>query len=67
MRWKKTKKLRARLAERVKIVITDEYQDVNPIQEKLIRDLHSLGASVKVVGDDDQTIYQWRGATSETS
>lgn len=56
------KKLRARLAERVKIVITDEYQDVNPIQEKLIRDLHSLGASVKVVGDDDQTIYQWRGS-----
>lgn len=56
------KKLRARLAERVKVVIIDEYQDVNPIQEKLIRDLHSLGAAIKVVGDDDQTIYQWRGS-----
>lgn len=58
----KDQKLRARLAERVKVVIVDEYQDVNPIQEKLIRDLHSLGAAVKVVGDDDQTIYQWRGS-----
>jgi DNA helicase II / ATP-dependent DNA helicase PcrA len=54
--------LRSRLAERVKVVIVDEYQDVNPIQEKIVRELHNLGANVKVVGDDDQTIYQWRGS-----
>lgn len=54
--------LRARLANRVKVVIVDEYQDVNPVQEKLVRELHELGAQVKVVGDDDQTIYQWRGS-----
>lgn len=54
--------LRARLQARVKVVIVDEYQDVNPIQEKLVRALHELGAQVKVVGDDDQTIYQWRGS-----
>lgn len=54
--------LRRRLAERLRYVIVDEYQDVNPIQEKIVRSLHDLGARVCVVGDDDQTIYQWRGS-----
>ena len=54
--------LRARLANRIKYVIVDEYQDVNPIQEKIVRSLHELGARICVVGDDDQTIYQWRGS-----
>ena len=54
--------LRAHLACRVRHVIVDEYQDVNPIQEALIWSLHELGAKLCVVGDDDQTIYQWRGS-----
>jgi DNA helicase-2/ATP-dependent DNA helicase PcrA len=54
--------LRERLAERLRVVIVDEYQDVNPVQERLISALHGLGAAVRVVGDDDQTIYQWRGS-----
>lgn len=54
--------LRARMAGRVKHVIVDEYQDVNPVQEAVVEELHKLGASVCVVGDDDQTIYQWRGS-----
>lgn len=54
--------VRRRIAERVRHVIVDEYQDVNPVQERLIRLLHDLGASLCVVGDDDQTIYQWRGS-----
>ena len=53
--------LRKRMAERLRYVIVDEYQDVNPIQECIVRLLHDLGAKVCVVGDDDQTIYQWRG------
>jgi DNA helicase-2/ATP-dependent DNA helicase PcrA len=55
-------KLRARLARKIKHVIVDEYQDVNPIQESVVRNLHDLGAGICVVGDDDQTIYQWRGS-----
>jgi DNA helicase-2/ATP-dependent DNA helicase PcrA len=49
--------LRDRLAERVRCVIVDEYQDVNPIQEAIVWSLHELGAKICVVGDDDQTIY----------
>lgn len=56
------KGLRERLSERVRHVIVDEYQDVNPIQEAVVAELHKLGAGVCVVGDDDQTIYQWRGS-----
>lgn len=54
--------IRKRLAARISVVITDEYQDVNPAQEALLREFSSLGAAVRVVGDDDQTIYQWRGS-----
>jgi len=54
--------LRERLATRVRHVIVDEYQDVNPVQEAVVEELHALGAGVCVVGDDDQTIYQWRGS-----
>jgi DNA helicase-2/ATP-dependent DNA helicase PcrA len=54
--------VRRRVAERVKYVIVDEYQDVNPIQEAIVWSLHELGARICVVGDDDQTIYQWRGS-----
>ncbi|OGW33246.1 MAG: hypothetical protein A2X58_10920 [Nitrospirae bacterium GWC2_56_14] len=54
--------LRKTIGERVKYLIVDEYQDVNPLQECLIRLLHDLGAQLCVVGDDDQTIYQWNGS-----
>ena len=57
--------LRKRISERVKYVVVDEYQDVNPVQEQLVRLLHDLGANLCVVGDDDQTIYQWRGSSVE--
>ena len=54
--------LRGAISNRVKYVVVDEYQDINPIQERLIKLLHDLGAGLCVVGDDDQTIYQWRGS-----
>jgi DNA helicase-2/ATP-dependent DNA helicase PcrA len=54
--------LRDHVEHEVRYVIVDEYQDVNPIQEKLIEALVHFGANLCVVGDDDQTIYQWRGS-----
>ena len=54
--------LQSRLGERVKHVFVDEYQDVNPVQERLVRCFADMGAHICVVGDDDQTIYQWRGS-----
>jgi DNA helicase-2/ATP-dependent DNA helicase PcrA len=54
--------LRQQLADQVQYLVVDEYQDVNPLQENLIEALHELGANLCVVGDDDQTIYQWRGS-----
>lgn len=45
----------------LKYLIVDEYQDVNPIQEELIVQLSKSQCNICVVGDDDQTIYQWRG------
>ena len=59
------KGLRDHLAKRIQCVIVDEYQDLNPIQEAVVWSLHELGAHLCVVGDDDQTIYQWRGSDVE--
>lgn len=43
-------------------LIVDEYQDVNPAQERLIALLTGPLVELCVVGDDDQAIYQWRGS-----
>lgn len=50
------------MKDRIKHLIVDEYQDVNPAQEELVATLERLGANVCVVGDDDQAVYQWRGS-----
>jgi len=51
------------IRDNLRYLVVDEYQDTNPVQEKLIRGLTRWGANLCVVGDDDQTIYQWRGST----
>lgn len=53
---------RRRWANRLDHLIVDEYQDINYGQQQLIRLLAGDRADVMVVGDDDQTIYEWRGA-----
>jgi len=48
-----------------RFLIVDEYQDVNHGQQRLMELLAGSRADVMVVGDDDQTIYEWRGARPE--
>lgn len=48
----------------IKYLVVDEYQDVNDLQEKLILRIAEMGANICVVGDDDQTIYQFRGSNA---
>lgn len=52
-------------AEAFKYIIIDEYQDTNPVQEKLIFKLSQQTQNLCVVGDDDQSLYRFRGATVE--
>jgi DNA helicase-2/ATP-dependent DNA helicase PcrA len=51
------------LQEKYKAILVDEYQDTNAAQEQIIHLLAGDGKSLTVVGDDDQSIYRFRGAT----
>jgi len=54
--------VRAAVHAELRHLIVDEYQDVNPAQERLIELLAGPEVQLCVVGDDDQAIYQWRGS-----
>jgi len=53
---------RAKLNQRYEFVMVDEYQDTNRSQYELMRLLTEERGNVAVVGDEDQSIYGWRGA-----
>ena len=48
--------------DKYKYIIVDEYQDIDTLQERLIELLSGDARNLCVVGDDDQSIYKWRGA-----
>jgi DNA helicase-2/ATP-dependent DNA helicase PcrA len=54
--------VRAAYQDRFIHVLVDEYQDTNTAQYRLIRQLTGQRRNLCVVGDDDQSIYRWRGA-----
>ncbi|HVX23999.1 MAG TPA: ATP-dependent DNA helicase [Candidatus Saccharimonadales bacterium] len=51
------------LHQRYQFIMVDEFQDTNPMQSKLVDLLAGTSQNIMVVGDDDQSIYAWRGAT----
>jgi ATP-dependent DNA helicase Rep len=57
--------LRERWQNRVRHLLVDEYQDTNGAQYRLVQLLAGVRAAFTVVGDDDQSIYAWRGARPE--
>ncbi|UTO05203.1 UvrD-helicase domain-containing protein [Moraxella sp. FZLJ2107] len=59
------KEVRDKWQNRIRYLLVDEYQDTNTAQYELIKLLVGVTARFTVVGDDDQSIYAWRGAKPE--
>ncbi|HOV89145.1 MAG TPA: ATP-dependent helicase [Syntrophorhabdaceae bacterium] len=53
------------VAGRLKYIMIDEYQDINPVQYQLIKRLSGFTPNICAVGDSDQAIYAFRGADVE--
>src|SRR5439155_1232061 len=60
--WLEHPEAGARWSRRFQHVLVDEYQDTNHAQFRLVQSLGAIHHNVFVVGDDDQSIYGWRGA-----
>ena len=63
--WRDNPALREQYRARFKHILVDEFQDTNAVQYAWLRHLAGKTPSLMVVGDDDQSIYGWRGARIE--
>ena len=57
--------LLAKWQSKIRYFLVDEYQDTNSIQYELVKLLTQTSGALTIVGDDDQSIYAWRGARPE--
>lgn len=60
---KESKKILAECQKRFKYILVDEFQDTNYAQNEIVKLLASASKNLTVVGDDDQSIYRFRGAS----
>ena len=62
---KNNEEVRNKWQNRIHYLLVDEYQDTNTAQYLLVQLLTGVRAAFTVVGDDDQSVYSWRGANPE--
>ncbi|MBR0085165.1 MAG: ATP-dependent helicase, partial [Lachnospiraceae bacterium] len=60
--FKSRKDVLRKWQDRFRYILVDEFQDINPVQYEIIRDLAGKRRNVFVVGDEDQSIYGFRGS-----
>ncbi|EMY45360.1 DNA helicase Rep [Glaesserella parasuis] len=63
--FKQFPEAKERWQQKIRYLLVDEYQDTNTSQYELIKLLVGCDGNFTVVGDDDQSIYSWRGAKPE--
>ena len=62
---KNYEEVRIRWQSKIRYLLVDEYQDTNASQYELVKQITGERGRLTVVGDDDQSIYSWRGAKPE--
>src|SRR5262245_7377093 len=63
---KENETVRARVARRFDHILVDEFQDTSYVQLEILRMLGQDHRNITAVGDDDQSIYRFRGASSDS-
>lgn len=64
--WQSSPSELQRVRRQHQYVLVDEYQDVNRLQIEVLRLMSAESGRITVCGDDDQSIYGWRGSTSDS-